>query len=118
MRNKSNLITKVPLMWLNNTEISKMQKENPDYCNTIAINRREEKSFHDIRKELKLYVVTTDKQYKILAANKKEAIAKLKQDEGVQAKEITRMQVIYEDYTKELKINKRKTQVSQNEKQN
>lgn len=84
-------------MWIRKEERKRIADTNPDYAEVIAQNKDSEKSFYEIRKELKLYLIEADKQYRILAKTRKEALEKLKKiNAEIKAGQVTQIKVEYE----------------------
>lgn len=104
MRNKSNLINKTPLKWLTKEEYTRIVTANPDYLSVLAQKRLDDESFHDIRKKLRVYIINADQQYRILAESKKAVLQILTHANNIKLKQVTRIQVMYETYTKELSL--------------
>ena len=108
MRTKSNLITRVPLKGLCQADFEKVKAIDPRYLKFL--DRSSEKSWHQIRREIKPYIITTnvyEKDLTYMTKTKTEAVKEFRK-RNHSAIKITKIIVEYENRSKELAVYKSK----------
>lgn len=99
-RNKSQLLTEVPFNALNKEDREKVKAIDSRYSNLLQMI--ENKSWKQVRRLIKPYVIyTSDSKITIMAGTKKNAIKM----SGFKPRDITKITVEYADHIEELKLN-------------